>query len=312
MTLLGAALCAMAVVGGLVGVVVGVVGTTEPPSAGLIARWRAGRRAAAAGAGARAQRVRWAAAAVVCVGVWLATGVFVAAALLGLAVVGVPWLLSPTRSAAVHIEHLEGLGEWCQRLAGCLRLGMGLEQALTSTRKNPPPELEKPITDLADRLQMGWRPQEALRRFGDDLADVTADKVVAALLLSIANRGPGLARSLEDLAESVREEVARRRQIESARAKPRTTVRWMTMITFGVVGGGFLVPYAAPYGSVLGQLVLAGLSAGFVATLVWMRSLAAHHPIPRFLVVDPRSRVRAARDDDGSAFVAGRGLGVAG
>ncbi|MGW2027760.1 type II secretion system F family protein [Streptomyces decoyicus] len=304
MTVLLAVVCAMAVAGGLVGVVVGIVGTSRPRGAGVLERWRAG-RPNLTGGGAQVRRVRWAAATVLGVGVWLASGVFVAAVLGALAVVGVPWLVSPTRSATVRIGQLEGLGEWCQRLAACLNLGMGLEQALTSTRKNPPAQLEEQVTDLADRMQMGWRPQEALRRFADDLADVTADKVVAALLLSVAHRGPGLARSLEDMAETVREEVARRRQIEADRAKPRTTVRWMTIITLGIVGAGFLVPgYAAPYAGVLGQLVLALLSAGFVAVLVWMRQLADQRPVPRFLVNDPRSRVREVEADAAAGAVA--------
>ncbi|ANZ13393.1 type II secretion system F family protein [Streptomyces noursei] len=293
MTLVWVMVCAMAVPAGLVGVVAGLVGTQQPPSVGWWRRWRADRVASLPAGEQRKRRSRWIAAAVLGVAVWLVSGVFAVAALLAVAVVGVPWLLSPTRYAGTRIKQLEGLGEWCQRCANALQLGMGLEQALASTRKNPPKGLEDQITDLADRLQVGWRPQEALRQFAAEVNDVTADKVAAALLLSAASRGPGLARSLEDMAESVREEVARRRTIEADRAKPRTTVRWMTIMTLGIVAAGFLVPdYTAPYGSVLGQLVLAGLGGGFVAVLVWMRSLADHRPVPRFLVADPRSRVR--------------------
>ncbi|MFF4699921.1 type II secretion system F family protein [Streptomyces chattanoogensis] len=284
----------MAVTGGLVGVVIGIVGTTRPPEASLVQRWRA-RQGPVSSDRRMRRRVRWAGAVLLGTAVWLLSGVFVGAVLAAAAVVGVPWLLSPTTNATVRIGQIEALGEWCQRVANALNLGMGLEQAMSSTRKNPPEELAEQITNLADRMLLGVRPQDALRQFADEVHDVTADKVVAALLLSAANRGPGLARVLEDLAETVREEVAKRRKIESDRAKPRTTVRWMTVITLGVVGAGFLVPhYAAPYGSVLGQLVLAGLSVGFVAVLVWMRSLADHRPIPRFLVADPRSRVRTA------------------
>ncbi|MGP4001705.1 type II secretion system F family protein [Streptomyces sp. 8N706] len=294
MTWLLAMVCGMAVVGGLIGLVYGIVGTTEPPRPGPLARWRAARIADKGSADQRARRkARWVASALVAAALWLITGVFVAAALAGLAVVGVPWLLSPTKSAAVRIGQLEALGEWTQRLADVLRLGMGLEQAMITSRKGAPTELEEQIGNLAGRLQAGWRPEDALREFGDELGDVTADKVVASLILSTSDRGPGLAQALEDLAESVREEVAIRRSIEADRAKPRTTVRWMTIITLGVIGAGFLVPgYTAPYGTLLGQLVLALLCAGFVGVLAWMRSLADHRPIPRFLIDDPRSRVR--------------------
>ncbi|WP_374118007.1 type II secretion system F family protein [Streptomyces sp. S07_1.15] len=293
MTWLLAAVCGMAVSGGLLGLVLGLRGTSAPLRPGMLSRWRA--RAGRSGSSARRARRqgRLLAGGVAAAVVWLVTGVFVGAVLAGLAVVGVPWLLSPTKSASARIGQLEALAEWTQRLAGFLRLGMGLEQAMINSRKGAPAELEEPIGDLADRLQVGWRPDDALRELGNQLGDVTADKVVAALILSASDRGPGLAQVLEDLAESVREEVAKRRHIEADRAKPRTTVRWMTIITIGVVAAGFLVPgYTAPYGTLLGQLVLALLCAGFVGVLAWMRSLADYRPIPRFLVDDPRSRVR--------------------
>ncbi|KMO96030.1 type II secretion system F family protein, partial [Streptomyces roseus] len=183
-------------------------------------------------------------------------------------------------------------GDWTQRLANVLRLGRGLDEALHVSRRGCPEDITGEVADLVDRLQVGWRPVDALREFGDALGDATADKVVAALVLSAADRGPGLAQALEDLAESVHEEVARRRAIEADRAKPRTTMRWMTIITLGVIGCGFLIPsYTAPYGTLLGQLVLAVLLAGFVAVLALMRQIADIKPVPRFLIADPRSAV---------------------
>lgn len=287
-------LAGLALAGGLVGLVTGIVGTTAPRGPGTMARLSAGR--GLAGRDARmARRMRLAGGAVAGVLLWLVTGVFVAGVLLWLAVVGVPWLLSPTKSATVRIGKLEALGDWTQRLAGTLRLGRGLDEALQISRKGCPEGIAGEVGDLVDRLKVGWRPTDALRQFGDALNDVTADKVVAALVLSAADRGPGLAQALDDLAESVHEEVARRRGIEADRAKPRTTMRWMTIITLGVVGSGFLIPsYTAPYSTLLGQLVLAVLSAGFVGVLALMRQIADTKPIPRFLIADPRSAITPA------------------
>ncbi|MFE2326049.1 type II secretion system F family protein [Streptomyces sp. NPDC059385] len=284
-------LAGLALAGGMVGLVVGVVGTTAPKGPTLAARLRAGRQLA--GRDQRmARRTRLAAGTLAGVLLWLVTGVFVAGALVFLAVVGVPWLLSPTKSATARIGKLEALGDWTQRLANILRLGRGLDEALQVSRRGCPDEIAAEVGDLADRLHVGWRPTDALRLFGDALDDVTADKVVAALILSAADRGPGLAQALEDLAESVHEEVSRRRAIEADRAKPRTTMRWMTIITLGVVGAGFLIPsYTAPYGTLIGQLVLAVLAAGFIGVLALMRQIADTKPVPRFLVPDPRSAV---------------------
>ncbi|MCC2280846.1 type II secretion system F family protein [Streptomyces sp. ET3-23] len=299
MTVVIAVLCGMAVVAGIIGTVAGVTGTTAPPAPAMFARRRTRPNARSSDVKARVQRrTRWVAAAVLAAEYWLVTGVFVAGLLLGLAVVGVPWLLSGAQSAKARIGQLEGLAEWTQRLADVLRLGMGLEQAMLASRKGTPEAIEEQVGNLADRLQAGWRPEDALRAMADELADVTADKVLAALILSASDRGPGLAQALEDMAESVREEVAKRRHIEADRAKPRQTVRWMTLITLGIVAVGFLVPgYTAPYGTLLGQLVLGVLSLAFVGVLVWMRQLADHRPVPRFLVPDPRSHVRTPHAD---------------
>ncbi|MEU9190822.1 type II secretion system F family protein [Streptomyces sp. NPDC048484] len=294
MTLLWGLLSGMAVIGGLVGVVAGFVGTTAPRRAPWWQRWRL------AGAGKdRSEDVRLrrrtlaVVAVVVFAGVWLLSGNFVGGALLGAAVIGVPWLVAPGQMARERIGQLEALSEWTQRLAGLLRLGMGLEQAMMTSRKGAPHELAPQIVNLSDRLRLGWRPEGALRAFAGELDDVTADKVVAALILSVNDRGPGLAQALEDLAGTVRDEVARKRSIEADRAKPRTTVRWMTIMTVGVVVAGFFVPsYTKPYSTLLGQLVLAFLTAGFIGVLALMRQLGNFRRIPRFLITDPTSTVR--------------------
>lgn len=308
MTMLLALLCGMTLVAGLIGVVVGVVGTTAPRRAPLRQRWKVRRAGAAPSEDVRLRRRTLSALAVVVfVVVWLVSGNFVGGLLLGAGVVGVPWLISPAQLAQDRIGQLEGLSEWTQRLAGLLRLGMGLEQAMITSRQGAPEELTGQIINLSDRLRLGWRPQEALRAFADELGDVTADKVVAALILSVNDRGPGLAQALEDLAGTVREEVAKKRSIEADRAKPRTTVRWMTIITVCVVVAGFFVPsYTRPYSTLLGQLVLAFLTAGFVGVLALMRQLGNFRRIPRFLVTDPTSTVRlptAAPEPDPAAPV---------
>ncbi|MBL1120255.1 type II secretion system F family protein [Streptomyces sp. 110] len=298
MTTLIMVVCGMAVVGGLVALIAGLVGTTEPERPGLVARWRARTSGQPDPAEARMRRQTLLGAGIVLgLAVWLVTGVFMAGVLTGLAVVGVPWLLSPTKSSQARIIQLEALSHWARQLADGLRVGRGLQQALIASRKGAPAVLEEPVAALADRLQVGWNPEDALREFADELGDITADKLVAALILSVSDRGPGLAQSLEDLTETVREEVGKRRKSEADRAKPRQTVRWMTFITLGLIGLGFLVTsYTAPYGTLLGELVLAAVTAAFIAVLTWMRSLAEYRPIPRFLAPDPRSRVRGMPD----------------
>ena len=72
--------------------------------------------------------------------------------------------------------------------------------------------------------------------------------------------------------------------IEADRAKPRSTARWVTVITVSVLGLLALSgTYIEPYGSGTGQVILATLLAAYVATLAWMRSMAGGAPLPRIL-----------------------------
>lgn len=293
-------LCGALLAGGLVATVAAMIGTTEPAGQGRLARWQAQWSGGPDGKERVARRRVFAAAAVVVTAVvWLISGVFMAAVLLGAAVIGVPWLLSPAASVKGRIAKLEALADWTQRLSEILRLGFALEQALITSRKNPPAAIEDEVSELADKLKAGWLPVDALKDFADRLDDVTADKVCAGLMLCAVDPGPGLAQVLEDVSASIREEVAQRRKIESDRAKARSAVRTMTIISLCLVLAGFLVPYTDPYGTLLGQLVLALLAAAFAAVLWWTRRLASNHPVPRFLIIDPRSRVKQVEPDEG-------------
>jgi hypothetical protein len=286
-------LAGLLLVGGLVGVVAGWVGTTAVRTAGPVGRFRAALRDSDQSAAARAQlRARWMIGGVLGLAAWAVTGWFVIGILMVLLAVGLPWLLSPGKAASIRITELDALAEWTRRLADVLHLGVGLEQAMKDSRRTAPVALEKPVGELAARLQSGWRPEDALTAFADQLNDATADKVCAALILRASDRGPGLARNLEDLADSVRDEVRQRRAIEADRAKPRTTVRWMTGMTLlTVVAGSVDTSYVQPYGTLLGQMVLLLLIGAFAGVLAWMRQLASFRPTPRFLAADPRSSV---------------------
>ena len=77
------------------------------------------------------------------------------------------------------------------------------------------------------------------------------------------------------------------------RARPRTTARWVTLITVGVlVVLAFTGSYVKPYASPLGQMILAVLLGLYVATLVWMRRMATGAPLPRFIGAAARQRAR--------------------
>ncbi|WP_371478265.1 type II secretion system F family protein [Kitasatospora sp. NBC_00315] len=299
-------LCGLMVTGGLIALAVGLRGTDPadgPADNPLATRAHTLWYGAPGTAAPRLVRLRRVQLPLALAGAplgWLFTGIPLTALLVPVGVFGLPWLFDATRSDTHRIERLEALAEWTQRIADVLLLGVGLNQAIVTSRRTAPAALESEIAELAARLQSRWRPEDALRAFADSLADSTSDKVLAALVLRSGDSGPGLARALADLADSVREEVRQRRAIEADRAKHRTTIRWLVgIIVLVIVVGSFNSGYTAPYSTFVGQVVLAVLAAAFVAVIAWMRALASHPPLPRLLEPDRRSKAGRLAADAG-------------
>lgn len=261
---------------GLITLVVASRRVAVPPAQPKVATWQ---RRPKRGNGRRV-----AVAAVVGSITWLLSGWPVAGLIAATAVAGLPVLLSTSKLAARGITRLEAIEDWTRRLSDVLVVGVGLEQAIATSLRSVPEPIRQEVSGLSARLAARVPTEEALRQFADELADPTGDFVVAALILGHRRRGPGLARALSSVADSVAEEVALRRRVEADRAKPRTTARAVTLITLGVVGVGSMNgTYIKPYGTALGQLVLLSVTAMFIAALTWMRALTLSKPQPRLL-----------------------------
>jgi Flp pilus assembly protein TadB len=292
-------LCGTALAVGLLCLVLFFVGTADaaPGSPGRLAlRARAmwfGTAGVPTPEMVRRRRIQLVLAAVGGPGGWLFTGIPLAVLVVPGLVFVIPWFLESTSSHDGPIVRLEALAEWTQRLSDRLVAGGGLEQVIATSRNTAPAALASEIHDLSGRLLARWRLEDALRAFGDELSDATADKVLAALVLRANDHGPGLAQALTDLAESVREEVRQRRAIEADRAKHRVTVRWLTVIILVVVvAGSFDHSYIRPYSTPAGELVLALVGMAMVGVVAWMQAMASQRPVPRFLEPDRRSVIK--------------------
>ena len=215
----------------------------------------------------------------------VSTGWLIAAVVVPVALVGIPSLLTPPASGA-QIEKLEALEEWARSLSGKLTAGQSLRSALIRSLRSVPAPIGQEVGLLVSRL---WdnttSTEDVLRMFAEDLDDSTGDIVVTNLILAASGRGQaGLSVALDSLAETVAADVRARRQIAADQAKPRTTARTVTAITLSVLGVLALTgTYIAPYGTPLGQAVLALLLTAYVATLMWLRRMAVMKPLPRFL-----------------------------
>lgn len=214
----------------------------------------------------------------------LVSGWLVAILILPVAFVGVPTLLGS--GAGKHdIARIEAMEEWTRSLAGVLGAGVGLEQAIQATlSRSTPAPIRTEVATLVARLRARWTTAAALRAFADDLDDATGDAIVAGLLLAADRRGNGLSMMLERTAERASEDVRNRRRVEADLAKPRTTARWVTVITIAVLGlMAFNGTYIAPYGSGIGQLILIMLLGLYVGALMWMQRMSRGERIPRLL-----------------------------
>lgn len=215
---------------------------------------------------------------------WLLTGWPVAAMAAGAAALGLPAIVGADARAESRIARVEAVEEWSRRVADVLAIGVGLEQAIQTSARTAPGPIAAEVSTLAARIAARMPTEEALRLFADEVGDPTADLVAAALVLACRRRGPGVATALTALAESVSEEVAARRRIEADRAKPRATARAVTVITMLIAGVGLMNRgYTGPYGTPLGQVVLAGTLGFFGASLWWMHSMTRTEAAPRLL-----------------------------
>ncbi|GGB21789.1 membrane protein [Flexivirga endophytica] len=268
------------ILGGVLGTILGFRRTPEKPPAPARTRLPLVARLAQTSPQTRALLLGGAGAGLI---IALLTGWIIAIAAVPAAVVGLPALLS-SKGAAAKIDRLEALEDWIRSLAGVLTVGVGLEQGLIATGRSVPEPIAPEVNLLVRRLQARWNTEDALRAFADDLDDPTGDLVAANLILGARRRGRGLASVLEALAASVAADVRARRQIEADRAKPRSTARWVTTITAGVLvflamTGQYVAPYRTPIGEAIAGLLL----CAYVATLIWMRRMAEGEEIPRFI-----------------------------
>ncbi|MBO2465988.1 type II secretion system F family protein [Actinomadura violacea] len=228
--------------------------------------------------------------------VFLLSGWPVAAVAAGAGVYAVPPMLSG-RGPQRRIARLDALAQWSRRLAEMIGASRGLEQALADSARIAPEAIRGPVTVLARRLNNHANPEQSLRAFADELDDPIADLIACALVLAARRRGPGTREALRLLADAVEQEVIVRRDVEAERAGLRTT---LIVIVGSVMALSVLFAssqtLAAPYGTALGQTVLAVVAAIYGAGLWWMRRLAVLSTGARFMhTTDPTFAIPGAK-----------------
>jgi Flp pilus assembly protein TadB len=114
---------------------------------------------------------------------------------------------------------------------------------------------------------------------------ISADMIIAALIINSRLRGPGLRALLGALADSVREELDMRRKVNAGRRSTRRSVQIVIAVSVGVAIGLAVVDHAflAPYDGFYGQLMLVVIGAIYAAGILWLRRLATFETPQRLL-----------------------------
>src|SRR6266542_650331 len=255
--LLGAGLAA-----GIWLIVTGLRSQPVPPRAGRARRRPAGTHSTLRIVGALA------AAAVV----GAATRWPTAALLAGAAAWLLPPVLGPDTLPRRSLERVEAIAAWAEDLAGTLQGAAGIEQAILETAASAPTEIGAELDRLTAAIRAGVRLPQALRALADDLADPTADLVINVLLQAARHQARDIATGLSGVGQRARRQASMRMRVAAGRARTRTSVRIVVTVVIGIatLAALFAHDLLRPYGSPLGQLILAALGGAFAGALVWL------------------------------------------
>ena len=192
--------------------------------------------------------------------------------------------LTAAKAARRRTAKLEGLEHWTRRLSDMLTASRGLEEALAVSARTAPAAISGPVTALARRLAARVCTEDALRSFADEIDDPAGDRIAAALIIATGQRGGAVHGLLCALAEILARDVAVRREIEAERAQHRATLRWIVAFVAGFTVFAILNrSYSAPYGTVVGQVMLALVALLYAAGLGWLHRLGMLPGPGRFL-----------------------------
>lgn len=202
-----------------------------------------------------------------------------------------------------QMKRVEALAAWTESLRDTIAGAVGLEQAIPASARAAAPVLRPHLDALVDRLRARTPLPDALQVLADEIDDASADIIVAALILNARLRGPGLRQVLGALAKSAREEVDMRQRVMAQRASTRRSVQIVVAVSVAFVLGLsiFNREFVSPYGTPVGQLVLACVCGLFALGFWWLRKLSTVETPDRFLV----------KDEPGVQFVRPRGPGAA-
>lgn len=266
----------------------GTTGDGKRRKATLAQQWARLTRRPAGEAGRRRDYLVIAAAAagVVC---YFLTGWLVAIPAIPAAVLFLPRVIG--QQANTDIELLEALDRWVRQIATILPSGStDVLGSIRISRATAPPMIAEEVATLVARIDAGVVAEDALYSFSDDLDSAEADPIIASLIIA-ASHTNGITANLNSIADTIQARLGALRSIETERAKPRNTARWVTGLSLAMVAGAavFGRGYFQPYTTWYGQLVLIALTLAYIASLWWMHRITVPRRRARILITPDRA-----------------------
>ncbi len=197
-----------------------------------------------------------------------------------------PSLLGLRAQRRRQLARSEAVASWAEMLRDLLVSNAGLHEAIGKSARVAPVAIRDEVKALYVRTQRGEL-ASALDRFAEEMDDGVADTVVTALQIADQRAVSDLGGMLTAVATSTRETVAMQLRINAARARVYRTAQLIAGTVAFFIGVLVLTnrDYLAPFGSAVGQVVLA-LVAGLIAVAVWgMVVLSRPVRVPRLLRV---------------------------
>jgi tight adherence protein B len=184
-----------------------------------------------------------------------------------------------------EIDKSEAIAAWAEMLRDTISAVSGLEEAIVVTAHLAPLEIRTAVTDLVIRLERESL-SASLAQLCDDLADPTADLVIAALSLAARGEAKELADLLSSLAETARDNAFLRIRVDAVRARTRTAVQIISSVTVAMLALLLLLnrAYLRPFGTAVGQATLVVIFAGFAGGLTWLSAMSRFQAPERFIV----------------------------
>jgi tight adherence protein B len=216
--------------------------------------------------------------------VGLFTGWPVAAVLAGAGCWFLPALLGRDTTTKTQIARIEAIATWAEMMRDTLSAAAGLEQAVLATAQAAPEPIREQVAAMARAIGRGARLEDALKLFAQQLADPTADLIVAALILSSRQQARHLAEVLGELAAATRAQAGLRMRTAADRARTRTSVRLIVGTVLAIAVGLILFnrAYLNPYNTPAGQLVLLLVAGMFGCATTWLAKIAKGRAPARF------------------------------